>query len=156
MGAKLSAQMKLFDLSEVKLKEGPFKKAQDVDLKYILALDPDRLLAPYLLESGLPPKADRYGNWESIGLDGHIGGHYLSALAMMYASTGNKGLKDRLDYMLSELARCQAKNGNGYVGGIPQGKVFGIVSIKEILTEAVLDSIILGFLFITFTNFLLV
>ncbi len=124
MGAKLSAQMKLFDLSEVKLKEGPFKKAQDVDLKYILALDPDRLLAPYLLESGLPPKADRYGNWESIGLDGHIGGHYLSALAMMYASTGNKGLKDRLDYMLSELARCQAKNGNGYVGGIPQGKVF--------------------------------
>jgi len=124
IGAKLSAQMKLFDLSEVKLKEGPFKNAQDVDLKYILALDPDKLLAPYLLESGLPPKADRYGNWESIGLDGHIGGHYLSALAMMYASAGNKELKERLDYMLSELARCQAKNGNGYVGGIPQGKVF--------------------------------
>ncbi|MXO06739.1 glycoside hydrolase family 127 protein [Flavobacterium sp. HBTb2-11-1] len=124
MGANVSAQMKLFDLSEVKLKEGPFKNAQNVDLKYILALDPDKLLAPYLLESGLPPKADRYGNWESIGLDGHIGGHYLSALALMYASTGNKELKDRLDYMLSELARCQAKNGNGYVGGIPQGKVF--------------------------------
>ncbi|MDP5200257.1 glycoside hydrolase family 127 protein [Flavobacterium sp. DG2-3] len=116
--------MKLFDLSEVQLKDGPFKNAQDVDLKYILDLDPDKLLAPYLLESGLPPKADRYGNWESIGLDGHIGGHYLSALAMMYASTGNKELKDRLDYMLSELARCQTKNGNGYVGGIPQGKVF--------------------------------
>jgi len=124
MGANLSAQMKLFDLSEVKLKDGPFKNAQDVDLKYILALDPDKLLAPYLLESGLPPKADRYGNWENIGLDGHIGGHYLSALALMYKSTGNKELKDRLDYMLSELARCQTKNGNGYVGGIPQGKVF--------------------------------
>ena len=124
IGANTSAQMKLFDLSEVQLKDGPFKNAQDVDLKYILDLDPDKLLAPYLLESGLPPKADRYGNWESIGLDGHIGGHYLSALAMMYASTGNKELKDRLDYMLSELARCQTKNGNGYVGGIPQGKVF--------------------------------
>ncbi len=124
IGAKISAQMQLFDLSEVRLKEGPFKNAQDVDLKYILALDPDRLLAPYLLESGLPPKADRYGNWESIGLDGHIGGHYLSALSMMYASTGNAELKNRLDYMLSELARCQDKNGNGYVGGIPQGKVF--------------------------------
>ncbi|WP_134141445.1 glycoside hydrolase family 127 protein [Flavobacterium sp. S87F.05.LMB.W.Kidney.N] len=122
--ANVSAQMQLFDLSAVKLKEGPFKNAQDVDLKYILALDPDKLLAPYLLESGLPPKADRYGNWESIGLDGHIGGHYLSALSLMYASTGNKVLKDRLDYMLSELARCQDKNGNGYVGGIPQGKVF--------------------------------
>ena len=33
-------------------------------------------------------------------------------------------LKNRLDYMLSELERCQNKNGNGYVGGIPQGKVF--------------------------------
>ncbi|WP_343613912.1 glycoside hydrolase family 127 protein [Flavobacterium sp.] len=124
IGTKISAQMQLFDLSEVRLKEGPFKNAQDVDLKYILALDPDKLLAPYLLESGLPPKADRYGNWESIGLDGHIGGHYLSALGMMYASTGNAELKNRLDYMLSELARCQDKNGNGYVGGIPQGKVF--------------------------------
>ncbi|WP_276380913.1 glycoside hydrolase family 127 protein [Flavobacterium sp. H4147] len=124
IGTKISAQMQLFDLSEVRLKEGPFKNAQDVDLKYILALDPDKLLAPYLLESGLPPKADRYGNWESIGLDGHIGGHYLSALSMMYASTGNAELKNRLDYMLSELARCQDKNGNGYVGGIPQGKVF--------------------------------
>lgn len=124
IGTKISAQMQLFDLSEVRLKDGPFKNAQDVDLKYILALDPDKLLAPYLLESGLPPKADRYGNWESIGLDGHIGGHYLSALSMMYASTGNPELKNRLDYMLSELARCQDKNGNGYVGGIPQGKVF--------------------------------
>lgn len=119
-----SAQMQLFSLKEVRLKDGPFKNAQDIDLKYILALDPDKLLAPYLLEAGLPTKADRYGNWESIGLDGHIGGHYLSALAMMYESTGNKELKERLDYMLSELERCQNKNGNGYVGGIPQGKVF--------------------------------
>src|SRR5690606_25972461 len=51
-------------------------------------------------------------------------GHYLSALAMLYASTDNQELKDRLDYMLSELERCQNKNGNGYVGGIPQGKIF--------------------------------
>jgi DUF1680 family protein len=118
------AQMQSFDLSEVRLKDGPFKNAQDVDLKYILDLNPDRLLAPYLLDAGIPTKSDRYGNWESIGLDGHIAGHYLSALSMMYASTGNSELKKRLDYMLSELARCQEKNGNGYVGGIPQGKVF--------------------------------
>ncbi|MFQ6603146.1 beta-L-arabinofuranosidase domain-containing protein [Flavobacterium sp. C3NV] len=119
-----TAQMQLFDLKEVRLKEGPFKNAQDVDLKYILALNPDRLLAPYLIASGIPVKADRYGNWESIGLDGHIAGHYLSALAMMYASTGNMEVKNRLDYMISELEKCQQKNGNGYVGGIPQGKVF--------------------------------
>ena len=124
MASSVLAQMQSFNLKEVRLKEGPFKKAQDVDLKYILELNPDKLLAPYLLASGIPTKADRYGNWESIGLDGHIGGHYLSALSMMYASTGNTELKNRLDYMLSELERCQEKNGNGYVGGVPNGKVF--------------------------------
>ena len=118
------AQMKPFALKEVRLTESIFKNAQEVDLKYILALKPDRLLAPYLIDAGLKTKDDQYGNWENIGLDGHIGGHYLSALAMMYASTGNAEMKKRLDYMVSELARCQAKNGNGYVGGIPQGKIF--------------------------------
>ncbi|GAB3949713.1 glycoside hydrolase family 127 protein [Spirosoma harenae] len=116
--------MQSFPLQEVRLTDGAFKNAQDVDLTYILALNPDKLLAPYLIDAGLPLKAERYGNWESSGLDGHIGGHYLSALAMMYASTDNTELKKRLDYMISELARCQAKNGNGYVGGIPQGKLF--------------------------------
>lgn len=116
--------MQPFSLQDVKLTGGPFKNAQDVDLKYILDLNPDKLLAPYLIDAGLPVKAPRYGNWESSGLDGHIGGHYLSALAMLYASTGNAELKRRLDYMVDQLAQCQAKNGNGYVGGIPQGKVF--------------------------------
>lgn len=119
-----SAQMQPFSLQEVRLTAGNFKNAGEVDRKYMLALNPDRLLAPYLIDAGLPVKGSRYGNWESIGLDGHIGGHYLSALSMMYASTGDAELKVRLDYMIGELARCQEKNGNGYVGGIPQGKVF--------------------------------
>jgi uncharacterized protein len=118
------AQMQSFKLQDVRITDGPFKNAQDVDLKYILDMEPDRLLAPYLIDAGFPTKEDRYGNWESIGLDGHIAGHYLSALAMLYASTDNEELKTRLDYMLSELERCQNKNGNGYVGGIPQGKIF--------------------------------
>ncbi|MDF7821781.1 glycoside hydrolase family 127 protein [Runella sp. MFBS21] len=117
-------QMQPFTLQEVKVTNGAFKNAQDVDMRYILSLNPDKLLAPYLIDAGLPLKAERYGNWESSGLDGHIGGHYLSALAMMYASTVNTELKKRLDYMVDQLAQCQAKNGNGYVGGIPQGKVF--------------------------------
>lgn len=124
MSASANAQMQEFKLQQVRLTSGPFKNAQNVDLKYILALNPDRLLAPYLIAANLPTKAERYGNWENIGLDGHIGGHYLSALAMMYASTGNTEVKNRLDYMLSELARCQDKDGTGYVGGIPEGKVF--------------------------------
>jgi len=115
-------QLKSFKLSDVALLNGLFKNAQQTDLKYILALNPDRLLAPYLREAGLKPKAESYGNWENTGLDGHMAGHYLSALSFMYASTRNELLKSRIRYMLSEIKRCQDANGNGYVSGIPGGK----------------------------------
>lgn len=111
-----------FNLTAVRLLDGPFKQAQETDKKYMLSLDPDRLLAPYLREAGLKPKAASYGNWENTGLDGHIAGHYLSALALMYASTGDTKVKDRMEYMIAELDKCQEKNGNGYVAGIPGGK----------------------------------
>lgn len=111
-----------FNLSEVRLLGGPFKQAQETDKKYMLSLDADRLLAPYLKEAGLKPKAPSYGNWENTGLDGHIGGHYLSALALMYASTGDAKVKDRMEYMIAELDKCQVKNGDGYLAGIPGGK----------------------------------
>lgn len=84
-------------------------------------MEPDRLLAPYRREAGLALKAESYGNWESSGLDGHIGGHYLTALALMYAATGNETVLQRLNYMVDELKKCQDKNGNGYLGGIPGG-----------------------------------
>ncbi|MDQ0638218.1 DUF1680 family protein [Pedobacter sp. W3I1] len=111
-----------FNLSEVRLLDGPFKQAQETDKKYMLSLNADRLLAPYLREAGLQPKAASYGNWENTGLDGHIGGHYLSALALMYASTGDTKVKERMEYMIAELDRCQVKNGDGYLAGIPGGK----------------------------------
>lgn len=112
----------LFPLASVQLLDGPFKHAQEVDLNYILDLNPDRLLAPFCEDAGIEPKAPRYGNWESGGLNGHIAGHYLTALALMVQSTGNEELKHRLNYMVSVLSECQAKNGNGYVGGIPNSK----------------------------------
>lgn len=111
-----------FDVNEVKILDGPFYKAQQADLKYMLKLDPDRLLAPYLKDAGFKPLNDNYPNWENSGLDGHIGGHYLSALAYMYAATGDEELLDRINYMLDWLEKCQEKNGNGYVGGIPDAK----------------------------------
>ncbi|WP_276482956.1 glycoside hydrolase family 127 protein [Paraflavitalea pollutisoli] len=116
------AQTTTFPLQEVRLLDGPFKEAQQTDQQYILALDADRLLFPFLREAGLPMKAPSYGNWENTGLDGHVGGHYLTALSLMYASTGEKALKDRLDYMVGQLAQCQQANGDGYVGGVPGGK----------------------------------
>ena len=113
-----------FPLSDVKLLDGPFRHARDLNIEVLLKYDVDRLLAPYRKEAGLPERAKSYPNWE--GLDGHVGGHYLSAMAMNYAATGNAECKKRMDYMISELKACQEANalkypewGIGYVGGIP-------------------------------------
>lgn len=118
---KLAAQIQLFALHEVQLHDSPFRHAQEVDLRYILSLDEDRLLFPFYREAGIAVDVKPYGNWENTGLDGHMGGHYLSALALMYASTKHHEVKSRLDKMVSELAKCQAKNPKGYVGGVPNG-----------------------------------
>ncbi|MDG5766366.1 glycoside hydrolase family 127 protein [Balneolales bacterium ANBcel1] len=108
-----------FQLSSVRITDGPFLHAQKLNDAYVLAHEPDRLLAPFLAEAGLEPRAERYGNWENSGLDGHTAGHYLSTLAMMVAASGNDEARERLEYMVDELARAQAEHGDGYVGGIP-------------------------------------
>jgi hypothetical protein len=124
----LLAQNKLylneFPLEDVSLLDGPFKQARDLNIEVLLKYDTDRLLAPYRKEAELPEKATCYPNWE--GLDGHVAGHYLSAMAMNYAATNNAECKKRMDYMLSELKACQEANainhpdwGVGYAGGFP-------------------------------------
>jgi len=120
--AQVSQKIQYFPLRDVRLSESVFNKAMQADKNYILSMEPDRLLAPYLKEAGLKPKAENYPNWENTGLDGHIGGHYLSALSLMYASTGDPKIKQRLDYMIDELDRCQMSSGEGYISGVPAGK----------------------------------
>ncbi|NLR77126.1 beta-L-arabinofuranosidase domain-containing protein [Chitinophaga eiseniae] len=117
-----------FPLSDVKLLEGPFKHARDLNIQTLLKYDADRLLAPYRKEAGLPAKAKGYSNWD--GLSGHIGGHYLSALAINVAATHNAACRSRMEYMLSELKSCMDANavnnpewGIGYAGGVPNSKV---------------------------------
>ncbi|MBK9991036.1 MAG: glycoside hydrolase family 127 protein [Verrucomicrobia bacterium] len=114
---------KMFPLDSVRLLDtGPFAPAVKANRDYVLALDPDRLLAPFRREAGLPAKAQPYGNWESGGLDGHTVGHYLSALAHMIASgddVPDAQLRRRLDHVLDEMAACQKAFGDGYVGGVP-------------------------------------
>jgi len=120
--APLPQRIGCFDISQVRLTDSRFLRNQQADIHYLLGLDADRLLAPYLKEAGLTPKADNYTNWENTGLDGHIGGHYLSALSYMYAATGHQEIERRMDYMLSELARCQQAAGDGYLCGVPGGR----------------------------------
>ena len=127
MAGGMQAQDRLyadeFSLGDVTLLDGPLKKARDLNVSVLLKYDNDRLLAPYLKEAGLTPKGKSYPNWD--GLDGHVGGHYLTALAIN-AATGSKECKERMEYWISELqavADANAKNhpewGKGYVGGVP-------------------------------------
>jgi len=122
LAAPLKQRIETFDIGQVRLTDSRFLQNQKADICYLLALDADRLLAPYLKEAGLQPKAANYTNWENTGLDGHIGGHYLSALSYMYAATGNREIEQRMDYMLAELERCQQAAGDGYLSGVPGGR----------------------------------
>ncbi len=129
--SRLDAQTRLypneFPLGDVSLLDGPFRNARDLNLEVLLQYDVDRLLAPYRKEAGLPKKAECYPNWE--GLDGHVAGHYLSAMAMNFAATGNAECGKRMAVMLSELRLCQdahaaahADWGTGYAGGFPNSE----------------------------------
>ncbi|MFN3925476.1 MAG: beta-L-arabinofuranosidase domain-containing protein, partial [Pseudarthrobacter sp.] len=114
-----------FPLDRIRLLPGQFKTAQDVDVRYVLELDADRLCAPYLQEAGLETAAEPYGGWESDGMGGHIGGHYLTACARLFAATGDVRLLERVQYVVEVLEQCQAAAGNGYLGGVPGGRRLG-------------------------------
>jgi DUF1680 family protein len=108
-------------LSAVRLTGGPLKHAQELNAKYLLELEPDRMLAGYRVRAGLEPKAEGYGGWDDVNgrqLTGHIAGHYLSAVALMYAATGDERFKERADYIVDELKVVQDKNGDGYLGAL--------------------------------------
>src|SRR6476620_461258 len=89
LAAPMAGAAERFPLADVRLLAGPLLDAQNTNYNYLMALEPDRLLAPFRREAGLPLRQPSYGNWESCGLEGHMGAHYLSALALMYASTGD-------------------------------------------------------------------
>ena len=129
-GIGANAQDKLypneFPLSQITLLEGPLKHARDLNIETLLKYDCDRLIAPYRKEAGLTPKAKCYPNWD--GLDGHVGGHYLTAMAIN-AATGNEECRKRMEYIINEIAECAEANyknhpkwGVGYMGGMPNSQ----------------------------------
>ena len=114
-------QARPLPLSKVRLTGGPLKRAQDLTAEYLLQLEPDRMLAGYRIRAGLEPKAEGYGGWDAVDsrqLTGHIAGHYLSAVSLMYAATGNEEFKRRADYIVTEFKEVQDKRGDGYLGAI--------------------------------------
>ncbi|HKV37801.1 MAG TPA: beta-L-arabinofuranosidase domain-containing protein [Blastocatellia bacterium] len=116
-----------FNLQEVRLLDGPFRNAMLRDEKYILSLDPDRLLHMYRITAGLPSTAKPLGGWEApdVELRGHTLGHYLSACALMYSSTGDTQLKTRAEKIVVELAKIQRAMPSrgfhqGYLSAFPE------------------------------------
>lgn len=108
-------------LQAVRLTGGPLKHAQDLDAKYLLALQPERMVVGYRQRAGLEVRTNGYGGWDSVTgkqLTGHIGGHYLSAVSLMYAATGDSRFKARADEMVAQLKQVQDKRGNGYLGAL--------------------------------------
>ena len=133
------ARARALPLSAVRLTGGPLKHAQDLDRQYLLALEPDRMLAYYRQRAGLAPKAEPYGGWDGGGrnLTGHIAGHYLSAVSLMWAATGDRRLKDRADYIVAELKVVQDKHGDGYLSALEGGrKAFDALARGEIRSAA--------------------
>src|SRR5690349_21415276 len=108
-------QARPIPLYRVRVTGGPLKHAQELDIKYLLELEPDRMLAYFRERAGLKQKAEPYDGWDGGGrnLTGHIAGHYLSAISYMYAATGDQRFKDRVNYMVDELKTVQDKNGDG-------------------------------------------
>jgi DUF1680 family protein len=107
-------------LDTVRLTGGPLKHAQDVELEYLLQLEPDRMLAYLRRSARLEPKAQGYGGWDGDGrqLTGHIAGHYLSAVSIAWAATGDVRFKDRANYIVNELKTIQDAQGDGYLGAL--------------------------------------
>jgi len=125
-----------FELADVRLLEGPFRRAMLLDGEYLLRLEPDRLLSWFRKEAGLKPKGEVYGGWEAQGVAGHSLGHYLTACAMMYASTGDARFRERVAYVVDELALCQQAHGDGYVAAIPEGRrIFREVAAGDISSQ---------------------
>ena len=123
-GVKEVIDMKVvpFSIEDVKLLDGPFKHATELDEKILLSYKPDRFLAKFRSEAGLEPKAEHYEGWESETIAGHSLGHYLTALSLMYATTGSEEYLNRVNYIIDELYECQQADGEGYIGAFPNGK----------------------------------
>jgi len=119
---KVAWKAEPFTIEQVRLLDSPFKQSMEINNRWLLSLPPDRLLHTFRLTSGLPSSADPLGGWErpDCELRGHFaGGHVLSALALAYASSGDDQLKSRGNELVAELAKCQEKNGDGYLSAYP-------------------------------------
>ena len=101
-----------FPMTQVRLLAGPFASAAEWNRGYLERLGEDRLLRNFRINAGMDSSAKPLGGWERdvAGNDGelrgHFVGHYLSACALTFASTGDQRIKAKGDSIVAELAKC--------------------------------------------------
>ncbi len=110
-----------FPMKQVRLLPGPFADAQEWNRAYLHRLRSDRLLHNFRVNAGIPSTAEPFGGWEDPKgeLRGHFAGHFLSACALTYASTGDEDLKTKGNRIVDVLADCQKKLQGGYLSAFP-------------------------------------
>ena len=137
-----------FNLSEVTLLDSPFKQAMERNCQALLDFDTDRLLTPFVRQAGLSSSGNStYAGWETkhpafeswawnpdMAMDGHVTGHYLSALSMSYAASRDESMRakllERINHIVDVFCDCQAvfdndKNGmKGFIGGLPDNEIW--------------------------------
>jgi DUF1680 family protein len=124
-----------FSLRSVRLLDGPFKAAMERDLGYMMSLENDRLLHMFRVTAGLPSTAEPYGGWEKadVELRGHTIGHFLSASALMFASTGDARVKAKAEAIIAALAECQEALGpSGYLSAFPESFFDRVESVRSV------------------------
>ena len=114
-------------MSDIHLTGGQLKSIENLSHKYLLTLDPDRLLSWFRREAGLTPLAQPYPQWESVihdewSLAGHIMGFYLSGMAMMYQTSGDPAVLERIRYAINGLKEVQEAGGDGYLAATRIGR----------------------------------
>jgi DUF1680 family protein len=128
----VAMQAQPFSLSDVRLLDGPFRDAMLRTQKYLHELESDRLLWYFRKTAGLDTPGEPMGGWEQTELRGHTMGHYLSACALMYASTSDEKLKTKAGVIVSELAKCQEAIGTGYLSAYPEEQIDRVIACKRV------------------------
>lgn len=144
---KVVSEVETFPLSAIRLTGGPLRRQQDLNHKYLLQLEPDRLLCNYRAEAGLEPKAPSYRGWEGDRkgggwqLPGHMLAFYLSGAAFTYEATGDEELRRRLDYIVDELAEVQKANGGVVLAAPGSNRVMAELSHGDLRIDEKRSSI---------------
>src|SRR5271156_4080820 len=116
---KVPIKARPFDLQDVRLLPGYWMDMMELNRSFLYSLPNERLAHNFRVTAGIPSDADPLGGWEApdCELRGHYVGHYLSACALMHASTGDIAIRDKANALVATLAECQAKD--GYLGAYP-------------------------------------